>query len=210
MNTGNNAEKFWDRMAKQFDKQTSYFEAPPFEKAKKYVKITDTVLDYGCATGTISIGIAAHVKEVKGIDISSKMIEAAIRKSGEKRVANVEFFKSTIYGERLKRESFDVIIAFNILHFFKDPHEVITRLKGLLKPGGLIISVTACMGEKSISNTLQYLVFTPLIKLGIIPYMRFLKISDLERSMTEASLQIVETESLNNSPANCFIVAKKN
>jgi 2-polyprenyl-3-methyl-5-hydroxy-6-metoxy-1,4-benzoquinol methylase len=197
-------------MSKQFDKQTSYFEAPPVEKAKKYIRRTDTVLDYGCATGTIAIGIADYVKEVKGIDISSKMIEAAIRKSDERKVANVEFFQSTIYGERLKRDSFDVIVAFNILHFFKDTHEVITRLKGLLKPGGLIISVTTCMGERSISNTLQYLVFTPLIKLGIIPYMRFLKTSDLERSMTEANLQIIDFESLNNSPANCFIVAKKN
>ena len=209
MNTKDNAEKFWDRMANQFDKQTGHFEKPPVEKAKKYLNLTDNVLDYGCATGSISIGIADNVKEVKGIDISSKMVEAAIRKAHEGKILNVDFVQSTIFDERLKGESFDVILAFNILHFFKDTQEVTKRLKELLKPGGLIISVTACMGEKSLSNSLQYLLFKPLIKLGIIPYMRFLKTSELERSMTELNLQIIETESLNNSPANHFIVAKK-
>jgi 2-polyprenyl-3-methyl-5-hydroxy-6-metoxy-1,4-benzoquinol methylase len=209
MNTKNKAEKFWDMMANQFDKQTSHFEKPPVEKAKKYLTLTDNVLDYGCATGSISVGIADNVKEVKGIDISSKMVEAAIRKANEHKKLNVDFIQSTIFDERLKGESFDVILAFNILHFFRDTLEVTSRLKGLLKPGGLIISVTACMGEKSLSNTLQYLLFTPLIKLGIIPYMRFLKTSELERSMTDLNLQIIEAENLNNSPANHFIVAKK-
>jgi 2-polyprenyl-3-methyl-5-hydroxy-6-metoxy-1,4-benzoquinol methylase len=209
MNTHNKVEKFWDRMANQFDKQTIHFEKPPVEKAKEYLILTDIVLDYGCATGSVAIEIADNVEEVLGIDISSKMVEASIRKAHECKMHNVDFVQSTIFDERLKGESFDVILAFNILHFFKDTQEVTKRLKGLLKPGGRIISVTACMGEKSLSNTLQYLLFKPLIKLGIIPYMRFLKISELERSMSEVNLQIIETESLNNSPANHFIVAKK-
>ena len=37
MNTYSKAEKFWDRMANQFDKHTSHFEKPPLENAKKYV-----------------------------------------------------------------------------------------------------------------------------------------------------------------------------
>lgn len=209
MDNQNSAEKFWDRMANQFDKRTSHFEQPPLENAKKYVWITDVVLDYGCATGTISIGIADKVKEVKGIDISSKMIAAAIRKAGERKASNIEFFQSTIYSERLKKESFDVILAFNILHFFKDTQEIVIRLSELLKPGGLIISVTACMGEKSLSNTFQYILFSPLMKLGIIPYMKFLKTSELESSMTRVNFQIIETENLNNNPSNCFIVARK-
>jgi predicted TPR repeat methyltransferase len=37
-------------------------------------------LDYGFATGSISFEIADKVKEVQGIDISSKMIKIASRK----------------------------------------------------------------------------------------------------------------------------------
>jgi 2-polyprenyl-3-methyl-5-hydroxy-6-metoxy-1,4-benzoquinol methylase len=209
MDTKNSAEKFWDSMANQFDKWTSHFEQPPIENAKKYVRITDVVLDYGCATGTVSIGIADNVKEVKGIDISSKMIAAARRKAHGRKILNVDFVQSTIFDERLKGGSFDVILAFNILHFFKDTQEIVIRFSELLKPGGLIISVTACMGEKTLSNTFQYILFSPLMKLGIIPYMRFLKTSELESSMTNVSFQIIEIENLNGNPSNCFIVAKK-
>ena len=166
-------------------------------------------MDYGCATGTIAIGIADNVKEVKGIDISSEMVKAAIRKAHERKILNVDFVQSTIFDERLKGESFDVILAFNILHFFKDTQEIIIRLSELLKPGGLIISVTACMGEKSLSNTFQYMLFSPLMKLGIIPYMRFLKTSELESSITDVNFQLIETERLNGNPSNYFIVAKK-
>ena len=147
--------------------------------------------------------------EVKGIDISSRMIEAAIRKTGEGNIKNVGFMQSTLFDERLKRESYDVILAFNILHFFKDTNEVIKRLYELLKPGGFVISVTACIGEMSLSGVLQYMFFSPFIKLGVIPYIKFLKTSELERLMTDINLRIIETERLNNSPTNYFIVAKK-
>jgi ubiquinone/menaquinone biosynthesis C-methylase UbiE len=86
MDTHKNSEKFWDRMANQFDKQTSHFEKPPVEKAVRYLTLTNNVLDYGCATGSIAIEIADYVKEIKGIDISSGMIEAAVRKANELKI----------------------------------------------------------------------------------------------------------------------------
>ncbi len=205
----NKSEKFWDKMAGQFDKRAKYFEQPPVEKSKKYLNGSYIVLDYGCATGTVTSEISDSVKEIYGIDISSKMIDVAKRKANEHKNKNTYFAQSTIFDERFKRESFDVILAFHILHFPEDTQKVMQRINELLKPGGLIISVTACMGEKTFINILQFLFFSPLIKLGIIPYMRFFKMSELEDSITNANFQIVEAENLNHSPTNYFIVAKK-
>ena len=208
MNSTNKTEKFWDKMANQFDKRSRNFEQPPVEKTKKYLNVSDIVLDYGCATGTVAIEIADNVKEIQGIDISSRMIYTAKRKASECKIENIDFIQSTIFEERYKRGYFDVIIAFNILHFFEDTLKVMQKINELLKPGGLIIIATACMGKKTFLNIIQFLLFRPLIKLGIIPYMKFFKFSELEDSIANGNFQIVEIESL-NSPTNYFIVAKK-
>jgi 2-polyprenyl-3-methyl-5-hydroxy-6-metoxy-1,4-benzoquinol methylase len=201
-------EKFWNRLANQFDKLSKHLERLPSEKAKKFLNVNDIVLDFGCATGTVTTELSDYVKEIKGIDISSRMIDAAKRKVSEVNIKNIDFIQATIDDERLKIDSFNVIIAFNILHFFQDTQNVLKRVNKLLKPGGLIIIATACLGQRTFSNSLQYLLFSPLIKLGIIPYMKFFKTSELKDLIESGNFQIIEFVNL-DSPTNYFIVAKK-
>jgi 2-polyprenyl-3-methyl-5-hydroxy-6-metoxy-1,4-benzoquinol methylase len=208
MSSLNKAEKFWNRLANQFDKLSKHLGMPPSEKAKKFLNVNDIVLDFGCATGTVTIELSDYVKEIKGIDISSRMIDVAKRKVSEVNIKNIDFIQATINDERLKIDSFHVIIAFNILHFFQDTQNVLKRINKLLKPGGLIIIATACVGQRTFSNSLQYLLFSPLIKLGIIPYMKFFKTSELKDSIESGNFEIIELVDL-DSPTNYFIVAKK-
>jgi 2-polyprenyl-3-methyl-5-hydroxy-6-metoxy-1,4-benzoquinol methylase len=204
-------EKFWDRSASTYDgsePSSDPTHIKTVEAAQKYLDVSDVVLDYGCATGTIALEIADHVKEVHGIDISSKMIEVAKRKAGERKVKNVDFAHATIFDERLKKEAFDVILAFNVLHLLEDPQKAVQRINELLKPGGLIISSTACMGENraSFMSVLLFLV----MKIGIIPSLKFFTISELENAIAAiGNFQIVEAESLMRNPTSYFIVAKK-
>ena len=72
----------------------------------------------------MAIEIANTVKKIYGIDISPKMIDAARRKAVEHKIENIEFTKSTIFDERFKGESFDVILALNILHFLENTQKV--------------------------------------------------------------------------------------
>jgi len=207
----NKSEKFWDMLSKNFDKRVKkYFEQnyiKTIENTKKYINVSDIVLDYACGTGLITIEIADKVTKIYAIDISSKMIVAAKRKAGERKIENIDFAQSTIFDDRLKRESFDVILAFNVLHLVEDAQKVMQRINELLKPGGLIISTTACMREKkSLINILVYL----LIKTGVVPYIRFFKISELEDTIANGNFKIIGTEKLYdiNQPLP-FIVAKK-
>ncbi|HEY9204705.1 MAG TPA: class I SAM-dependent methyltransferase [Candidatus Methanoperedens sp.] len=205
-------EKFWDMISIDFDKQaskgTEQNHIKIVENAKKHLKVGDIVLDCGCATGTVAIEIAGNVKKVHGIDISSKMIDAAKRKAAERKIGNIDFAQSTIFDERHKRESFDVILALNVLHLLEDTQKVMKKMNELLKPGGFVISSTVCMGEK---KSFLNILLIPLIKIGIIPSMRFFKVSELEDSIANGNFQIVETESLYDigSQPNHFIVAKK-
>jgi len=208
MNTRNKSEKFWDRMAKFFDREERKDEPTNIkiiEKTRNRLKISDNVLDYGCGTGTAAIEIAGSVKSVYGIDISSKMIEAAKGKTVEGKVKNIDFVQTTIFDEKLKTGSFDVILCFYILHLVEDTPKVMQRINELLKPGGLIISATPC-----IRGTFLGVLLSPLSKIGLIPQFTSFKISELQDLMTDGNFEIVETECLHKSGQQYFIVAKKN
>lgn len=202
------SEKFWDSTANMYDrveKKDEQTYVSIIEKTKRYLKISDIVLDYGCGTGLISNEIADNVKIIHAIDISSKMIELAKRKADGRKIENIDYAHSTIFDERYKIGSFDVILAFNILHLLEDTHKVMQRINELLKPDGLIISATPCMGEKKFLGTLLLL----LSKIGFVPNIRSFKISELEDSIVNGNFEIVETECLHRGGQQYFIAAKK-
>ena len=204
---------FWDRLANNFDEQEGQYKhthLKTVENVTKYLNANDLVLDYGCATGKTACEIAGQVKEVRGIDFSSKMIAAAKRNAAERKIQNTDFTQATIFDQRLKQESFDVILAFGILHLLKDPSQAIQRINKLLKPGGWFVSSTACMGDdETIPTVINNILFIPS-RIGIFPYLRFLKISELEHSITHGKFQIVETETLTFGPTDdqAYIIAR--
>jgi 2-polyprenyl-3-methyl-5-hydroxy-6-metoxy-1,4-benzoquinol methylase len=202
------SEKFWDRAANTYDqeeKKDGFTMLKIIEKTKKYLNNSDVVLDYGCGTGTLDIEIAGDVKEIRAIDISSKMLDIAQRKTVECKIENINYIQATIYDERLKRESFDVITAFTILHLVENMLNVIKRINDLLTPGGLLISATPCMGEKKLTSVLLSLGG----KIGLVPNINSFKYPELENLITNSNFKIVDTESLHPSMPLWFIAAKK-
>ena len=203
------SEKFWDKMAKGYDQEERNSEPTRIkiiEKTRKYLEASNIVLDYGCGTGLFCNEIADNVKVIYAIDISSKMIAIA-KNNGEKRkIKNIEYLHSTIYDENSKRGSFDVILAFYILHLLEDIDKTMQRINELLKPGGLLISVTPCMGEK---NRLITILFSFVSKIGLIPKIRPFKFSELEELTSNGNFEITETELLRPRSPEYFIVAKK-
>ncbi|UCG84154.1 MAG: class I SAM-dependent methyltransferase, partial [Dehalococcoidia bacterium] len=179
------SEKFWDKQAKDYadhEHHTLLSENKDFITTLKYLNINDTVLDYGCATGIISNAIADKVKEIHAIDISSKMIEIAKTKASERNINNIHYAHATIYDERYEKETFDVILAFRILHMLEDIQAVMRRINELLKPGGTFISVSACMGDKKV--LLSILVFLAS-KMRIVPlHMIMFKLPELQGIIT--------------------------
>jgi 2-polyprenyl-3-methyl-5-hydroxy-6-metoxy-1,4-benzoquinol methylase len=205
-----NAEKFWDKNAIQWDAEGNKLDQASIkaiENTKNYLKPSDLVLDFGCGIGTITNEIAVYVKEVHAIDISSRMIEVAKRRSGERKIENIHFAQSTLFDERYKNESFNVVMAFNILHLIEEPQNVMERINELLKPGGLFISATSCLGEEK--PYFRY-ILSILSITRLVPYLKMLKISELENLVDNGNFQIVEPEILRGSPMNYFIAAKKN
>ncbi|WP_288775596.1 class I SAM-dependent methyltransferase [Psychrobacter sanguinis] len=206
--------EFWDTASKNYDKTEQRFEyihSKSRENTKKYLGDNDIVLDYGCGTGTTACALAHHVKQIHVIDISLKMIEIAKAKAIMSKIENINFLQTDIFDKRYHNDSFDTILAFNMLHTVSNPHEVTQRIHDLLKPEGLFISVTPCLREKmSFSVSAQIQLIRMLCKIGIIPIeIRRLKSSDLDDLMANAEFEIIETEKTYKGASSYFVVAKK-
>ena len=210
----NKSKEFWDRASKNYDKTEERFEyihSKSRENTKKYLNGSNIVLDYGCGTGTTSCEIANRVKEIHAIDISSNMIEIAKRKAVASKVENINFVQTDIFDKRYKKESFDVILAFNMLHTVIDPQVVMRRIYELLKPEGLFISVTPCLREKmAFLVNIQIQLVRILCKIGVIPIpIRRLKSSELDDLLVNGDFQTIDTEKLYKGASSYFVVAKK-
>jgi 2-polyprenyl-3-methyl-5-hydroxy-6-metoxy-1,4-benzoquinol methylase len=203
------SERFWNLLSKGFDSNEKKSPSGPsklVENTIQYLNSNDIVLDIGCATGTYSFQFAKFVKEIHGIDISSKMIESAKSKTLDLKIENMDFFYTTIFDDRFKKESYDVIIAFNVLHFFEDNQLAVKRINELLKPGGTFISTTACLGEE---NSFVSIILKFFVKIGIVPLMHFYKISDIKQLLESGDFQIIENSNYSKTSSNCYIAAKK-
>ncbi|MEZ9999403.1 class I SAM-dependent methyltransferase [Vibrio lentus] len=210
----NKTENFWNKASKGYDKSEARFEYihnMTREDAKKHLNVSNVVLDYGCGTGTKSCELASHVKEIHAIDISAEMVEAAKNKAANNNIENVHFAQATIFGNEYENESFDVIFAFNMLHTVDNPHHVVQRIHELLKPNGLLISTTPCLGgRKSLLVSMQIHLVRILSKIGIIPItIRQYKSSDLDNLLIEGDFQITEAKEIYKGASSYFAVARK-
>ena len=208
------SKKFWDNASKNYDKTEERFEyihQKSRKNTKRHLESSNVVLDYGCGTGTTACEIANDVKEIYAIDISSKMIEISKEKAAEKNIENITFAEGDIFDEKLKKESFDRILAFNMLHTIPNPENAVQRINQLLKPDGLFISITPCLGDKmSFLVGLQIRLVQIMCKIGIIPVpIRRIKSSELDELITNGNFQNIDTEKIYKEASSYFIVAKK-
>jgi 2-polyprenyl-3-methyl-5-hydroxy-6-metoxy-1,4-benzoquinol methylase len=196
---------FWDWIAKRYDKRARVDEdlIRSVERVGKYLSEDDTVLDYACGRGVVTIRIAADVKQVYGIDASGGMIVLAKGKARKCEIANVHFEQKTIFDEGIEKEAYDLILAFNIMHLSEDAQAALQRASELLMPGGLVISEMPCIGEAGI------VLRTLLPRIGKIlgiPFFRSFTISEVIDLMRDRGFQILETDIPERRIRTCFVV----
>ncbi|HEX3017859.1 MAG TPA: class I SAM-dependent methyltransferase [Caproicibacter sp.] len=204
------SEKFWNRLASGYDKHAldTYRQAynDTISKSGKYLNPNQIAMDIGCGSGITTIELSKSVKGICAIDTSEKMIDVAAAKAKNANIKNIHFEVSDIFDTRWATGSFDVIMAFNILCYIKDMDSFLLRVFELLKQGGIFLSATDCWGEKrNIITCTQSL----LCKAGVLPFIKNLKIKDVEAVVSKQGFQILESCNLYNKLPNLFIAAKK-
>jgi 2-polyprenyl-3-methyl-5-hydroxy-6-metoxy-1,4-benzoquinol methylase len=203
------SERFWDRSAKRFKGRVDPNDRvaiATLEYTRKYLHRNDIVLDFACASGRYALEIAPEVEEVWGIDISTEMIKVAKRNAVECDITNVQFIRGEITDRRLEDESYNVVLTFNIIQLLDNPVQVAARIKQLLKPGGIFISVTPCLGA---GRSLLAAVIIMSSMLGIVPEAHRFKPNDVDALIHNTQFDLIETRILKDQLSAVFIAAMR-
>jgi 2-polyprenyl-3-methyl-5-hydroxy-6-metoxy-1,4-benzoquinol methylase len=199
---------FWDLMAKRYAKTPVANEAAyqhKLEKTREYLHPDTELFEFGCGTGSTAITHAPLVRHILATDGSIKMIEIAESKADAAGIKNITFDAVTIDTVSAPTDTYDVVLGMSILHLVKNKESVIAKVHSLLKPGGVFISSTACLGNTSMLITLLSKVVW-MIGITLRPFTP----EQLKASLVEAGFEI-EYDWLPDGDGIkvVFIVAKK-
>ena len=204
------AETFWDNIAEKYAaspiKNVEAYEET-LARVRAHLKPEDNVLEVGAGTGTTALKLAGDVARITSSDLSGKMMEIARAKAADEGVHNLRFVQATPMDAALEEDApYDAALAFNLLHLVEDVPGALRHLHALLKPGGLFISKTPCMGQ---SFSIWPLVVPIMRAIGKAPYVRFLKVSELEAEIRAAGFEIIDATDIPAGKPNHYVVARK-
>ena len=159
----------------------------------------------GCGTGSTAISHAPYVKHIRAIDASAKMLEIALGRAGAQHIENVTFERTAIDDLCVQDQSVDVVLGLSILHLLEDKAAVIARVYKMLKPGGVFVSSTTCLGD-----SMRFFKFIAPIgkRLGLMPLVKVFSQKELQDSLTDAGFEFDYLWQPGKGKA-MFIVAKK-
>lgn len=204
----NPSSRFWDRIAERYSKRPVADEASYQKKlavTRTYLRPEMKVLEFGCGTGSTAITHSPFVKHIRAIDISSKMLEIARGKATRGGVGNVTFEQETIEEVSVSDHSLDVVLGLSILHLLDNKEEAIAKVHRMLKPGGVFVTSTACIGD-----TMKFFkIIAPVGRLlGLLPLVNVFTTDELVASLTAAGFEIDHQWQPGKGKA-VFVVAKK-
>jgi ubiquinone/menaquinone biosynthesis C-methylase UbiE len=209
MSKSDDSSIFWNRVARRYEKMAvrnpASYEAT-LGHVRAHLRPEYQVLEFGCGTGSTALLLAPSVGHYIASDTSAEMIAIAREKQAQAAIENVVFHVSHMGGDSLPMEPLDAVLAFNVLHLLPERQAVIAEVFRRLRPGGLFISKTPCLGGR-------YRVLQPLVGalrlLGKAPKLAFLKTVSLQQEISDAGFKIIEHGDYPSRPPSRFIVAKK-
>lgn len=115
-------------------------------------------LDIGCGTGAFSRLLAKSSGRVLALDLSPNMIALARERSA--RFPNIDFEVADVLTRELPAEGFDCVATIATLHHLPF-EEVLPKLKGALRPGGVLL-VLDLFQEEGLSDAFRSALALPL------------------------------------------------
>ena len=135
---------FWDHIAGVYDLFVNVVNRKTHRELKRIVAgligPEDEVLECACGTGLLSAVIAGRCRRLTATDFSEKMLAKARKNCAAFR--NVTFAFADITALGYPDESFDKVVAGNVIHLLDEPLKALAELNRVCRPGGTLIIPT--------------------------------------------------------------------
>ena len=204
------SDQFWDKTAERYAKSSVSDEVTYNRKlteTQEFLAPHMRVAEFGCGTGTTAITHAPHVGHIDAIDISENMIQIGRDKATEAGINNITFSLGTLADLKANDESLDAVLGLNVIHLVEDRQSLFGEVSRVLKPGGVFVSSTVCLG-KSALRFLKLLV--PVGKLvGLMPDVYVFSEEQLANEVVAAGFKIERQWHHAKGGIAVFMVASK-
>ena len=142
----------WDRVAPLYDVVVNTANRAVYAATgaavARLIRPGDTVLECACGTGTITAAIAPACARVVATDYSEGMLKQARKKLA--RFPHVVVEQADITDLHYADDSFDAVVAGNVIHLLPEPGDALKELKRVVRPGGTIIVPTYVIPKKRV------------------------------------------------------------
>lgn len=140
---------FWDRVARLYDLFEDVYNGKVNKKlcieVAEIIAPDDHVLECACGTGMLSKYIAGKSRKLIATDFSVGMLKQAKKKCKE--LNNIEFEQADIMHLKYGDNTFDKVVAGNVIHLLDEPYMALKELERVCCPGGQIIIPTYINNE---------------------------------------------------------------
>lgn len=202
-------EDYWNKRAASYDElvMTEYADAneQTVSRSLAYLKDSDEVLEIACGTGVMTLGIVDHVNHLTAIDISSGML-GRLREKAKGRT-DLTLKHTDIFDHQLDDKRFDVISAYNVMLYMENLDDVLARIHSLLRPGGMFLSATDCVGGLDNDDAAEK---RRRVEKGELSFVGFFTPEELAKTIEKAGFTVLESENIHEGTPNQFIAARKN
>jgi ubiquinone/menaquinone biosynthesis C-methylase UbiE len=139
------AQVFFSKHAAEWDRIRSLHAPDAVVEAKMRALIGEqpirSMLDLGTGTGRMISLFGPLADRSVGVDASHAMLAVARANLERDGLRGVELKQGDIYALPVERNSFDLVIVHQVLHFLDDPARAVREAAHVLAPGGRMILV---------------------------------------------------------------------
>ena len=203
---------FWDRIAVKYAADP-IADMAGYENTLRRVQgllsADQDVLEIGCGTGTTALRLAPFTRRLLATDVSARMIDIARERLAAAAVPQLSFAVADADAPVAGSSEYDAVLAFNVLHLVTDLDRALEQVMRALRPGGLLISKTACLSEL---NPLITCLALPVMQVvGKAPHALCFDAAALRSAIARRGMEIVAVErhGTRGKDFRVFIVARK-